>query len=94
MNKKMDEITYFGMDHRKATGINTRLPVMDYSVRRWLRCAEDYIRPQENGSHYDCDYVDFTNGQCGIRVVSKNHFRLTLLFIHRRSWNGYHTIMN
>ena len=35
---------------------------------------EDYIRPQENGSHYDCDYVELTNGQCGIAAVSKNPF--------------------
>ena len=35
---------------------------------------EDYIRPQENGSHYDCDYVELTNAQYGFAIVSEDSF--------------------
>ena len=35
---------------------------------------EDYIRPQENSSHYDCDYVEITDGKCGIAAVSGKTF--------------------
>ena len=35
---------------------------------------EDYIRPQENGSHYDCDYVELTSGQYGLSAAAGNPF--------------------
>ena len=35
---------------------------------------EDYIRPQENGSHFDCDYVEIANAQFGIAAVSQQTF--------------------
>lgn len=31
--------------------------------QRVEECHEDYIRPQENGSHYDCDYVWIYSGE-------------------------------
>ena len=30
---------------------------------------EDYIRPQENGSHYDCDYVSLSGRKTGLTVA-------------------------
>ena len=35
---------------------------------------EGYIRPQENGSHFDCDYVEASNPQFGILAVSSQPF--------------------
>lgn len=35
---------------------------------------EDYIRPQENGSHWDCDYVTAANDTMGITAAGKNTF--------------------
>ena len=35
---------------------------------------EDYIMPQENGSHFDCDYVEIVNGQYGMAVASEKTF--------------------
>ena len=32
---------------------------------------EDYIRPQENGSHYDCDYVEVADGQSGLAATGR-----------------------
>lgn len=39
---------------------------------------EDYIMPQENGSHFDCDYVEIVNGQYGMAVASEKTFSITL----------------
>ena len=33
-----------------------------------------YIKPQENGSHYDCDYVDVNDSTYGIMVMSDKGF--------------------
>ena len=30
---------------------------------------EDYIRPQENGSHYDCDYASLANDRVVLTAV-------------------------
>ena len=35
---------------------------------------EDYIRPQENGSHYDCDYVSLSGGGHKLTAVSASPF--------------------
>ena len=35
---------------------------------------EDYINPQENGSHYDCDFVEITNSQFGIAAAADKTF--------------------
>lgn len=35
---------------------------------------EDYLYPQENGNHYDCDYVEINNGHFGLTAVSTNKF--------------------
>ena len=35
---------------------------------------EDYIRPQENGSHFDCDYVELSGRQYGLMVTGEKRF--------------------
>ncbi|MBO4997967.1 MAG: beta-galactosidase [Lachnospira sp.] len=35
---------------------------------------EDYIRPQENGSHWDCDYVTAADSSIGLTAVSEKSF--------------------
>ena len=35
---------------------------------------EDYIRPQENGSHYDCDYVKIYGTRAGLTAYGKEAF--------------------
>ncbi len=47
------------------------------AARHGLFCAEvselheDYIRPQENGSHFDCDYVELCGGQAGLAAAAQ-----------------------
>ena len=35
---------------------------------------EHYVKPQENGAHYDCDYMTISNGKTTIRVEDKFSF--------------------
>ena len=35
---------------------------------------EDYIYPQENGSHCDCEFVAMNNENCSIKFISTNKF--------------------
>ena len=74
LNKKMDEIAYFGMGPQESYRDKHQASCHGLFRSKVAQMHEDYIRPQENGSHYDCDYVEITNGQCGIAAVSKNPF--------------------
>ena len=74
LNKKMDEITYFGMGPQESYRDKHQASCHGLFRSKVAQMHEDYIRPQENGSHYDCDYVELTNGQCGMAAVSKNPF--------------------
>ena len=35
---------------------------------------EDYLKPQENGSHWDCDYVTLTDGAHTLKVTGEKSF--------------------
>lgn len=35
---------------------------------------EDYVRPQENSSHYGCRYVNVSNGDICVKFTSDNDF--------------------
>ena len=74
LNKKMDEITYFGMGPQESYRDKHQASCHGLFRSKVAQMHEDYNRPQENGSHYDCDYVELTNGQYGIAAVSKNPF--------------------
>ena len=73
-NKNLSEASYYGMGpqesyrdkHRGASHGLYRSAVKDLH--------EDYIMPQENGSHFDCDYVELYNGRYGIAAVSETPF--------------------
>ena len=74
LDKKLSDARYFGMGpqesycdkHQAASHGLYRANVSDLH--------EDYIRPQENGSHYDCEYVELNNSRYGIVVSAENAF--------------------
>ena len=74
LDKKLSAVRYFGMGpqesycdkHQAASHGLYRADVGDLH--------EDYIRPQENGSHYDCEYVELNNRRYGIVVSAENAF--------------------
>ena len=74
LDKKLTDARYFGLGpqesyrdkHQAASHGLYRANVGDLH--------EDYIRPQENGSHYDCEYVELNNSRYGIVVSAENAF--------------------
>lgn len=72
--KSMDRVTYCGIG-----------PSESYIDKRWAgyhgvfssrveAMHEDYLRPQENGSHHDCDYVTVENGRAALTVAGAESF--------------------
>ena len=74
LDKKLADVRFFGMgpqesyrDKHQATSHGLyRANVGDLH--------EDYIRPQENGSHYDCEYVELNNSRYGIVASAEKAF--------------------
>ena len=74
LDKKLSDARYFGMGpqesyrdkHQAASHSLYRANVGDLH--------EDYIRPQENGSHYDCEYVELNNSRYGIVASAEKTF--------------------
>ena len=68
LNKNMDRVTYYGMGPGE-TYIDKHHSGHHGCFRGTAASMhEDYIRPQENGSHYDCDYM-YVEGD-GMRLTA------------------------
>ena len=59
--KEMARVSYFGMGPMESYCDKHHAASHDYFSSTIWQQHEDYIRPQENGSHYDCDYVQQTS---------------------------------
>ena len=55
--KEMDRVVYYGMGPQESYVDKHRACMHGKYTCTVAQMQEDYIRPQENGSHYDCDYV-------------------------------------
>ncbi len=74
LDKKLDEVSYFGMGPQESYSDKHRGSYHGLFRSSVADMHEDYIKPQENGSHFDCEFVELTGGQCGVSVASKNAF--------------------
>ena len=80
LDKKLSAVRYFGMGpqesyrdkHQAASHGLYRANVRDLH--------EDYIRPQENGSHYDCEYVELNNSRYGIVASAEKAFSFNVSY--------------
>ena len=66
--KEMARVSYFGMGPMESYCDKHHAASHDYFSSTIWQQHEDYIRPQENGSHYDCDYVQL--GGAGIKLTA------------------------
>lgn len=57
LDKSMDQIEYYGMGPTESYCDKHRATSHGLYRSSVEKLHEDYIRPQENGSHYDCSYV-------------------------------------
>ncbi len=69
LNKDMDKIQYYGMGPMESYCDKHRASSHGIYGGYIEDLHEDYIRPQENGSHYDCSYV----------IIESEHYKLEAL---------------
>ena len=74
LDKKLENASYFGMGPHESYRDKHHSTSHGLYEKRVSEMHEDYINPQENGSHYDCDYVELANGQFGIAAAADKAF--------------------
>ena len=74
LDKKLSAARYFGMGPQESYCDKHQASSHDLYQANVDDLHEDYIRPQENGSHYDCEYVELNNSRYGIVVSAENAF--------------------
>ena len=74
LDKKLSAARYFGMGPQESYCDKHQAASHGLYQANVDDLHEDYIRPQENGSHYDCEYVELNNSRYGIVVSSENAF--------------------
>ena len=74
LDKKLENIAYFGMGPHESYIDKHQSTSHGIYRAKVSEMHEDYINPQENGSHYDCDYVELANGQFGMAVAAPKTF--------------------
>ena len=74
LDKKLSAARYFGMGPQESYCDKHQAASHGLYQANIDDLHEDYIRPQENGSHYDCEYVELNNSRYGIVVSAENAF--------------------
>ena len=74
LDKKLSTARYFGMGPQESYCDKHQAASHGLYQANVDDLHEDYICPQENGSHYDCEYVELNNSRYGIVVSAENAF--------------------
>lgn len=74
LDKKLSAARYFGMGPQESYCDKHQAASHGLYQENVDDLHEDYICPQENGSHYDCEYVELNNSRYGIVVSAENAF--------------------
>ena len=74
LDKKLSAARYFGMGPQESYCDKHQAASHGLYHANVDDLHEDYIRPQENGSHYDCEYIELNNSRYGIVVSAENAF--------------------
>ena len=74
LDKKLSAARYFGMGPQESYCDKHQAASHGLYQANVDDLHEDYIRPQENGSHYDCEYVELNNSRYGIVISAENAF--------------------
>ena len=72
--KEMDQVTYYGMGPFENYADKKRASYHGLFHNHVKEMHEDYLRPQENGSRGDCDYVTVSGGRNHLSAVSLQPF--------------------
>lgn len=63
-------VSYYGYGPEESYCDKHRAASHGLYLAKVSELHEDYIRPQENGSHFDCDYVEIRGSQFGLTAVA------------------------
>ena len=74
LDKKLSVVRYFGMGPQESYCDKHQAASHGLYQANVDDLHEDYIRPQENGSHYDCEYVELNNSRYGIVAFAEKAF--------------------
>lgn len=74
LNAAMDQVTYCGLGPNESYPDKRRGCSYGKYAATVAQLHEDYIKPQENGSHDDCDYVVLSGGGRSITAVGQRTF--------------------
>ena len=80
LDKKLSATRYFGMGPQESYCDKHQAASHGLYQANVDDLHEDYIRPQENGSHYDCEYVELNNSRYGIVVSAENAFSFNVSY--------------
>ncbi len=67
--ESMQEAEYFGCGPYESYADKHRASFRHLYRATVTDMHEDYLKPQENGSHHDCSYLQLTDDQGGLRVT-------------------------
>ena len=70
LKKEMENIQYYGMGPMESYVDKHRAASHSLYTAKVKELHEDYIRPQENGSHYDCAYVTAASDKFKMTAVA------------------------
>lgn len=74
LNKAFDRVKYYGYGPNESY-IDKRLAcVKDVYEAEVKDLMVHYVKPQENGSHYGCEFMEITNGKTTLRIEDKFSF--------------------
>lgn len=74
LKQDMEYVQYYGMGPMESYCDKHRASSHGKYAGRVEEFHEDYIRPQENGSHYDCTYVTAESEECKLEVLGIKPF--------------------
>lgn len=72
--KTMERVTYYGLGPNESYIDKRRSSFHSQFDTTVADLHEDYIRPQENGSHYDVEYVTLSDRYLSLTAVSQKTF--------------------
>lgn len=74
LRRRFDQVSYYGMGPYESYQDKHRASSHGLYHAPVNRMHEDYIKPQENGSHMDCDYVILSDDKRSFAAVSEHKF--------------------
>lgn len=74
MHNSFAEVEYYGYGPYESYSDKHRASYKGIFAQKINEMHEDYIKPQENSSHFGCEYVKIGNGDLSLKIESEEDF--------------------